>query len=83
MIVFEQVVRGDEKKWIFFIHENNFIFSSPPWRFFSQESEKTAINFRDYAFRHPNRTVLYQLASDIQQKLSALISPTEFRDGIS
>jgi hypothetical protein len=34
MIVFEQVVRGDEKKWIFFIHENNFIFSSPPWRFF-------------------------------------------------
>jgi len=50
---------------------------------FSQESEKTAIDFRDYDFRHPNQTVLYQLASDIQQKLSALISPTEFRDGIS
>jgi len=48
---------------------------------FSQEDAKTALDFRNYNYLKPNRTVPFELPLDIQNKLEKLMSRLELNTG--
>lgn len=48
---------------------------------FSQENEKTKIDFRNYDFKNPNRVSRYQLPLSIEKKLSKLMKKIGLNTG--
>ncbi len=48
---------------------------------FSQKDEKTAVDFRNYNFEKPNRTIPYALPEEIKVKLSALMKSLKLESG--
>lgn len=48
---------------------------------FSQENEKTRIDYRNYDREKPNRCVPYHLSDDIQSKLSAFMNLIDMNCG--
>jgi ATP-GRASP peptide maturase of grasp-with-spasm system len=48
---------------------------------FSQENKQTAIDFRNYDWKRPNRSVPYQLPDDVEQKLNRLMQQLKLNTG--
>ncbi|MEO8760221.1 MAG: grasp-with-spasm system ATP-grasp peptide maturase [Bacteroidia bacterium] len=48
---------------------------------FSQNDEKTKIDFRNYNYEKPNRTVPYKLPNDIERKIISFIECTQLNTG--
>jgi len=57
---------------------NRQFFSSA---IFSQENEKTKLDFRNYDFENPNRVVPFQLPEQMEEKLLALADKIELKCG--
>ena len=67
------------KKWeirTFFLHEKFYSTA-----IFSQNNEKTAIDFRNYDCENPNRVVPFQLPIIIEKKLSILMTKLDLNSG--
>ncbi|MDR2980267.1 MAG: grasp-with-spasm system ATP-grasp peptide maturase [Bacteroidales bacterium] len=71
----EQIEKKIELR-VFFL-ENQFFASA----IFSQYDKQTSVDFRNYNFKHPNRTPPYMLPHDIQEKLKQLMSALHLNSG--
>lgn len=61
---------------IFFMNDEFY-----PMAIFSQSDNKTKIDFRNYNFENPNRTVPYKLPNEIEQKLTKFIQSSQLNTG--
>lgn len=61
---------------IFFVHEELYTMA-----IFSQENEKTKIDFRNYDMERPNRSVPFQLPDDIINKIRQFIQLSQLDTG--
>ncbi|HSD14686.1 MAG TPA: grasp-with-spasm system ATP-grasp peptide maturase [Flavobacterium sp.] len=74
-LVQEEITKKFEIRSFFF---NNYFYSSA---IFSQENEKTSLDFRNYDHENPNRVVPFKLPNFIEEKLLQLCKILELKSG--
>ena len=74
--LFQQYIQKSYELRIFYLHGELY-----PMAIFSQNNEKTRIDFRHYDRERPNRTVPYKLPRYIQSKLLRLMKLLKFSSG--
>jgi ATP-GRASP peptide maturase of grasp-with-spasm system len=60
----------------FYLNEEFYSFA-----IFSQNDDKTRVDFRNYNFDKPNRNVLYKLPKEVEQKISILMNKLDLNCG--
>lgn len=74
--LFQELVPKKYELRIFFLREEFYAMA-----IFSQMDNQTCIDFRNYNYRKPNRTVPFKLPTEVQKKLTCLMKELGYNTG--
>ncbi len=72
-MLFQQYIEKEYEIRIFYLDGKLY-----PMAIFSQSSDKTKVDFRNYDFNNPNRTVSCKLPKEVEEKLMAFMKDYKF-----
>ncbi len=76
LALFQQKIEKDYELRVFFLNGTCYSMA-----IFSQADEQTSVDFRRYNFEEPNRTVPYQLPSNVEQSIVQLMDKMQLKTG--